>query len=100
MCKDCKTCVHLPICEYCAENTDFKFPQEDGICALFNPVKEVQPLTKADQLRNMSNEELAKELAMIAGWDRKEYSKAVKIGLKKVMLDWLGQPVEDTEDDK
>ena len=50
--------------------------------------------TYADRLRTMTDEELAHELALIAGWDRKQHKKAVAIGLEKVMLDILQQPVE------
>jgi hypothetical protein len=39
----------------------------------------------------MSDEELARELAAVAGWDRTQYEKAKHIGIEKVMLDWLHQ---------
>lgn len=51
-------------------------------------------VTNADRIRAMSDEELAKEFAMLAGWDRSEYEKAKRIGIEKVMLDWLKQPAE------
>jgi uncharacterized paraquat-inducible protein A len=53
-----------------------------------------KPQTNADRIRVMSDEELAKEFAMLAGWDRSEYEKAKRIGIEKVMLDWLKQPAE------
>ena len=43
----------------------------------------------------MPDKELAHELTLVAGWDRKEYAKAKQIGIEKVMLDWLQQPVEE-----
>ncbi len=51
--------------------------------------------TNADRVRLMTDEELAHEFAKIAGWDRKEYAKAKAIGVEKVMLDWLQQPVKE-----
>lgn len=92
MCKDCKKCAHYPICEWCAENTDFKFPEEEGICDL---VMTVGDETMGGKFRRMPDKELAHELALVAGWDRKEYEKAKQIGIEKVMLDWLQQPVEE-----
>ena len=53
------------------------------------------PLTNADRIRAMSGEEMAKEFALITGWDRSEYEKAKRIGVEKVMLDWLKQKVEE-----
>ena len=46
-------------------------------------------ITNAERIRSMNDETLAHELALIAGWDRKEYEKAKNIGIEKVMLDWL-----------
>ena len=95
MCKDCEICVHYPICEWCAENADFKFPEENGICEMFKPDTETKkPTTKAGLIRQMSDEQLAEEFSLIAGWDRKEYEKAKQIGIKKVMLEWLKQPAD------
>jgi hypothetical protein len=48
--------------------------------------------TNADRIRAMSDNELAKELARVAGWDRRQYKKAKSIGVEKVMLEWLQQP--------
>ena len=50
--------------------------------------------THADRIRAMTDEELAHELALIAGWDRGQYKKAKSIGIDKVMMDWLKQPAE------
>ena len=52
-------------------------------------MNELRFLTNADRIRAMSDEELAHELALIAGWNRNEYEKAKRIGIDKVMLDWL-----------
>ena len=51
-------------------------------------------MSNADKIRSMTDEELAAELAEVAGWDRKQYKKAKQIGIKKVMLDWLQQSAE------
>lgn len=51
--------------------------------------------TNADRIRAMTDEELAHELALIAGWDREQYKKAKSIGIEKVMMDWLKQPAEE-----
>lgn len=52
------------------------------------------PQTMADLIRAMTDDELAHELALVAGWDRKQYKNAKHIGIEKVMLDWLQQPVK------
>ena len=53
-----------------------------------------KPMTYADRIRAMTDEELANELAYIARWDRKQFNKAVAIGLEKVVLDILQRPLE------
>ena len=46
----------------------------------------------------MTDEDLAKELAMIAEWDRKELAKAKRgPGLLEFMKDWLQHPEEVRE---
>ena len=55
-------------------------------------VKADGPQTNADRIRSMTDEELAHELALVAGWDRKQYEKAQSIGVEAVMLTWLQQP--------
>ena len=52
-----------------------------------------KPMTRADAIRAMSDEELARELSLIAGWDRTQFNKAKTIGLEKVVLDILQQLV-------
>jgi hypothetical protein len=56
---------------------------------------EVKPISNADRIRAMTDEELAHEFAMIAGWDREQYQKAKSIGIEKVMLDWLRQSAKE-----
>ena len=41
------------------------------------------PMTNADYIRAMTDEELALEIALIAGWDRKQYKKAKKNWCRK-----------------
>lgn len=54
----------------------------------------VERKTNADRIRAMTDEELAHELALVAGWDREQYKKAKAIGIEKVILDILQQPCE------
>lgn len=56
-----------------------------------------KPMTNADRIRAMTDEELAHELALVASWDRKQYKKAKAIGIEKVILDILRQPCEEGE---
>lgn len=51
-------------------------------------------MSNADRIRTMTDNELASELAAVAGWDRKEYRKAKQIGIEKVMLAWLRQTAD------
>lgn len=51
--------------------------------------------TNADKIRAMSDEELARELSLVAGWDRTQYIIAKRIGIEKVMLDWLREAVKE-----
>lgn len=53
--------------------------------------------TNADKIRAMSDEELAHELSLIAGWDRVQYTIAKRIGIEKVMLDWLRETVKGSD---
>lgn len=54
------------------------------------------PVTNADRIRAMSDEELARELALIAEWDRKQLQKAKSgPGLVEFMEHWLQQPAEE-----
>lgn len=56
-----------------------------------------KPNTNADHIRAMSDDELANELSLVAGWDRKQYRRAKSIGINKVMLEWLRQPVGEKQ---
>lgn len=89
--KNCVTCkhdrLHNPICDECYNTSDAPTKWEAA--------EYYEPDTNADRIRAMSDEELARELALVAGWDRHEYEKAKRIGTEKVMLDWLKQPTEE-----
>lgn len=53
-------------------------------------------MTNAQKIRAMSDEELARELALIAEWDRKQLQKAKSgPGLVEFMEHWLQQPAEE-----
>ena len=83
--KECATCDFLGRPSYkspCSECRDFSKWSGDA-----NAYEERK--TNADRIRSMSDEELAKELALIAGWDRKQYRKAKMIGVEKFLLNWL-----------
>ena len=84
----CKKCNNL-VNGWCEKVIDSPDPDMQRDCQHF------WEKTNADRIRAMSDEELAKEFAMLAGWDRKEYEKAKRIGIEKVMLDWLKQPAEE-----
>lgn len=53
--------------------------------------------TNADKIRAMSDEELARELSLVAGWDRAQYNKATRIGIDQVMLNWLRETVKESD---
>ena len=81
---------------YCLECGAWqKFATRDEI-RLYQTRKSV--ITNAERFRAQSDEDLAKELAMIAEWDRKELAKAKRgPGLVKFMENWLQAPAgEDT----
>lgn len=40
MTNQCKGCIHRPICEWCHENSAFKFPEREGGCDLYHPDEE------------------------------------------------------------
>ena len=92
----CKGCTF----EYEWKQSDTSVPSEcidcqvvDGKPTNFKP----KGKTYADRIRAMSDEELAHELALVAGWDRKQYRRAKQIGLEKVMLEWLKQPAMEDQ---
>lgn len=83
----------MSLCDKCA-NMDCNHEVEPGEiviqCGAFK-----SPMTNADRIRAMSDEELALELALIAAWDRKEVVKAKNgPGLVKFMLEWLRKSEE------
>ena len=54
------------------------------------------PITNADRIRAMSDKDLARELALIAEWDRKQLQKAKSgPGLVEFMEHWLQQPAKE-----
>lgn len=62
-------------------------------CSSYEPGRIV---TNADRIRAMSDEELARELALIAEWDRKQLQKSKSgPGLVEFMEHWLRQPAEE-----
>lgn len=79
----------------CAENYNRFCPDYPEKCHLCGAFREP---TNADRIRAQPDEDLAKELAMIADWDRKELAKAKRgPGLVKFMENWLQAPAgEDT----
>ena len=84
--------------------------EKDGKCRKFSddntlsycvmgPCQE-QTLSNADRIRAMSDEELARELALIAEWDRKQLQKAKSgPGLVEFIEHWLQQQAEEDDDE-
>jgi len=55
-------------------------------------------MTNSERIRAMTDAELAKELALIAGWDRKEYNKCKRCpGVEAFMLQWLATCADESE---
>jgi hypothetical protein len=83
--------------KYTATEEAYKHGYEKGYAAGKRDATDnnVGRKTNADRIRAMSDDELARELSLIAGWDRGQYRKAKLIGLEKVMLDYLQQPVPE-----
>lgn len=50
-------------------------------------------MTNFERIKNMTKEELAKEIKLIANWDRKELCKANKI--EGFFLDYLDKEVNE-----
>ena len=84
--------------------------EKDGKCRKFSddntlsycvmgPCQE-QTLSNADRIRAMSDKDLARELALIAEWDRKQLQKAKSgPGLVEFIEHWLQQPAEEDDDE-
>ena len=89
MADKCNGCGSLLFCMSVAETNeeDFEVYAEKRDC-------KKRTMTNGDKIRSMTDEELAHELALIAGWDRKQFAKAKSIGIEKFMLDWLWKQVE------
>ena len=65
---------------------------------VFQPIKKRQRfvVTNEERLKSLSTIDLAKELALIAQWDRAQLQKADNgPGLVKFMEGWLRQPAEE-----
>ena len=81
------------LCDSCATDCGHYIEPGEFVveCGAYRP-----PITNADRIRAMSDEELARELALIAEWDRKQLQKAKSgPGLVEFMEHWLQQPAED-----
>ena len=86
-------CPYRKECSDSPEHTSF---YERTECDYFNQQVIHAPLTNADRIRAMRDEELARELALIAEWDRKQLQKAKSgPGLVEFMEHWLQQPAEE-----
>lgn len=52
-------------------------------------------MTNYERIKNMTLEELAKELALVAEWDRKELAKCKKyVGVENFMIECLKMEVD------
>ena len=67
------------------------FFENDKNVLVFRDIKKVgKPKTNEEWLKSLKTEELAKELALIAAWDRTQVEKARKsVGLSEFMKNWL-----------
>lgn len=64
---------------------------------VFKPIckRQLFRKTNKERLQSLNTKELAKELALIAEWDRKQLAKAKNgPGLVQFMVNWLQQPAE------
>ena len=83
-------------------NCPMQYPYDVKKCLCVDtcPYATTVPYTNAERIRAMSDEELARELArelaLIAEWDRKQLQKAKSgPGLVEFMEHWLQQPAEE-----
>ena len=79
---DCKKCRFRSICK--------KRPKMEGAtiaeCDLFrNDIERTEPITNADRIRSMTDEELAEYISLLTLCRYDSY---------KTILEWLQQPVE------
>lgn len=90
---DCKRCGH-PHCEHAGMERGFK-----AKCANYVPPQ--KPMTNADRIRAMSDEELAWELMTwrIETCARLNGAESPYPHTQKSILDWLRQPVKDGGND-
>ena len=79
-------------------NCPMQYPYDVKKCLCVDtcPYATTVPYTNADRIRVMSDKELARELALIAEWNRKQLQKAKSgPGLVEFMEHWLQQPAEE-----
>ena len=70
----------------------------DKSVMVFKPIKKKQRFfkTNEERLKTLSTDDLAKELALIACWDRAQVENARKgTGLVQFMKHWLQQPAKE-----
>ena len=80
---------------FCKHRVMDKCGKDNRPCIFSEDCFEPEPMTNAQRIRAMSDEELALELALIAEWDRKEFAKAKKCpGLVQFMREWLRKSEE------
>lgn len=68
MTNQCKGCIHRPICEWCHENSAFKFPEREGGCDLYYPDeerREARRVTRVD-LKTYKKMERSAGIGLIA----------------------------------
>ena len=79
-------------------NCPMQYPYDVKKCLCVDtcPYATTVPYTNAERIRAMSDKDLARELALIAEWDRKQLQKAkIGPGLVEFMEHWLQQPAEE-----
>jgi len=80
---DCNTCVHKDKASYSATCVE---------CGIAN--KNYKPITNADRIRSLSDEELAKKLSGRAECPDKTHMDNCTEQCEACWLDWLKSPVE------
>ena len=89
--KYCKDCWGFDRCK--AQGRTVDFPVDDGVCRHFDPI---MPMTNADRIRAMTDEELAWELM---SWRIETEAKHQGVessypNTQATILEWLQQPAE------
>jgi hypothetical protein len=91
--KYCKDCWGFDRCK--AQGRTVDFPVDDGVCRYFDPIL---PMTNADRIRNMSDEELVAFIGHNCMCDRiqDEGTWCEEQGVcEGCLLKWLKQPAEE-----